>query len=359
MRKIISVILMVGILMSLFGCGTGKDDAVDIQSDVDVRITVPKSEDNKYPVFIQIPFFRLYSLKDQYSDVLSIKSEFEIGTDVMLEGINTDVLRGATLSINQYDFKDVIDDNYYNVLTRYYGAYYLGLDEKSEVGEELLESVKSALKPHVGNTKVLSFLLSYYGGISEDVRIESLYVSELDLKFTFDNFAIETFEIPENVTFGDGTEFIDGSIVSGIQVGPSIEKNAGYACVTGEVLTDISNIALESLNNVCVIVDEKENERLKQEGYLYDFYKEQKLENLKKGENIDLEFGYILQENQDELLSKDTIVLSLETKIHDSNGDEYSIFKYQPYSVDSAYLMLKYLNAKEVGVNNIKRNGKE
>ncbi|MBQ6288549.1 MAG: hypothetical protein IJK71_04830 [Clostridia bacterium] len=311
------------------------------QAQSSYKITVPFSETEQFPFFVDVPITIIYAGEDKYSDLLYAKSDYTIGNDVILHGENIEMLTGNKIQVSQQKLSDYnLDDHYYDVLTAKYCE-----QELHNVDKKTLHDNKNKIRQWISSYADKSYILMIdmyiYKGVTEDIRIDSMDLPELNISLRFDDMAIETMDIPNDVIVDNMESVIDFTSANGILKCNTICKS-GFTFIDGDAIVGLKQICMESANDVSVVVNADNYaeyaELLGNEGY-----EEQKKTNIQPGESFSLCFEYILSEKEEELYDKDSILMSYIVKAVDDKGQEHWTFGYNAYMLDPAYLIYRVM----------------
>lgn len=339
MKKIIAFILIC-MSMLLAGCRDSNVDAdreIVINSRVNCTITVPKSDENrKMEVFWQESFYQTYVNKEMYQILDGREFTYTVGEDAELTGDNVELLHGATINISQYDMNELIYDNYYSDLANTYYQGYMGGNEP--VDSELQEKITNIASKYVDKTKVVVANLVVDGCFDKDVKVESLYIPELDFEFPMDKLLIETVEVPDDVEVSYIDEVIELNSGGGMFADSHIAKYNFYP-IDGIALADISKISVESANTCCEVINADNHKRYEEADALsVSIYTKQKETDYKKDSAVELEYYYAFVDKLVE--NSDTTIASLIVKTELADGRQVWSFEYQPSVIRGEFLLL-------------------
>lgn len=352
MKRLVSFFVALVLCFSLFGCGCSSElNNIYITSDVNCHITAPCSNsENTYSIEFNVPFYILYSGDDIYSELLTINNTFHIGENAILNGKNVELLKGGIVSVSQSNLTDYTNDDYYETLACSYGVFYLGLTEENAYNEDLINNVTDLIKCYEKNTYILTINIGYYGAITDDITVDTLSIPELNLNYKFNSFYVDTIDVPENITFDDGTNIIDYTSAQGSLSCTKIGE-LGYMFIDGNTLSNINSISVESANDECnVITEENKFDFQCLEETCGSLYIEQNLHNFNKGDVLSLEFDFVINQERAKPLDEDIMIISLITKTIDMDGNEYWKFVYVPYVCSGEYLMFDILDQNNISI---------
>jgi len=321
-------IIIIGLIfLILGGCGRDKAPEYVVDSKTNYHITVPYNEKDWFSVSV----YRIYNGEEDYSTKLKAKDKFTVGTDAVLTGENMDVLNGMEVVVSQMDF--VEPEDYLDNLAHLYGQEYGELDEDGEVNTSIKSKLRKNIDKYSKNAKVLCIIVSYWGELTENVKIEQLSIPELNLTFDFDSFEIETIEVPDGVQVSEEGIIDYYSAQSGffMTIGRS---GSAYKPILGKALTDIKSLTVESANYDCIMVEETE----------YSF---------RENEEIQVDFSYLYNDSYIDWENSDGVVASLITKIVTEDGREVWEFHQQPSYVAPEYLLQEMI-FEEIAASEVK-----
>lgn len=339
MKKIFTFILIC-ICIMLAGCNNKDNDTSSgkelvINSKVNCTITVPKSDENReIEVLWQVSFYQTYANKEMYQALDDRVFTYTVGEDAELIGENVELLNGAIVYISQFNMSELADEYYYSNLANAYYQVYMGGNEP--VDSKLQEEIKDIVAKYVDNTKVVSANLVVGGTFEKDVKVESLYIPELEFNFPIENLSIETVEIPDDVEISD--EIIDSSSGGGMYADSHIAKY-NFLPINGTAMEDINRISVESANSYCEVLTEENYKKYEETDVIYgSIYTKQKETDYKKGSNIGLEYTYAFEDSIVD--NSDTTIASLIVKTELADGRQVWSFVYQPSVILGEYLFL-------------------
>ncbi len=339
MKKTLAFVLIC-MCMLLAGCkdsDSKEDREIVINSRVNCTVTVPKSDENrKMEVFWQTSFYQTYINKELYPVLDDRNFTYTVGEDAELTGDNVELLNGATINISQYDMSELVDEYYYYRLADAYYQGYMGGNEP--VNSEVQDKITDIVSKYVDKAKVVSVNFVVDSCFDRDVKVESLYIPELDFEFLMDNLRIETVEIPNDVKVSYIDEVVDSASWGGMFADSHIAKYNFYP-IMGTVVANIGKISVESANTCCEVITAENHKRYEQTDVLYaPIYTKQKESDYKKDSTIELEYYYAFADKLVE--NSDTTIASLIVKTELSDGGQIWCFVYPQSIIQGEFLLL-------------------
>lgn len=340
MEKKFTVILicicMCIILISCKESDSKSDREIVINSRVNCTITVPKSDENReIEVFWQASFYQLYVNKEMYQALDGRLFTYTVGETAELTGENVELLNGSTVYITLYDMSELADEYYYSSLANAYYQGYMG--ENKLADSDLTEKITDIVGKYVDNARVVAVNFVADGFcFDKNVKVESLYIPELDFNFSMVNLSVDTVEIPDDVEVSD--EIIDSSSFGGMFADSHIAKY-NFLPINGTATEDIAKIWVESANTCCEVITEENHTKYEATDVIYgSIYTEQKETDYKKGSTVGLEYTYAFEDNLVD--NSDTTIASLIVKTELADGRQVWSFVYQPSVILGEYLFL-------------------
>ena len=322
-NKVKYIVLIIMSIVVLGGCAEkAQVPEYTIDSRVNYFITVPDNKEN----WFGLSFYRLFNGEDDYSEILeTYNNEFTVGEDAVLVGDNVELLNGATIRVTQIDFEK--SENYCHNLAVLYNRKSGSEDKNAGKLKKLEDKIEVYVDKYSANAKILGMSINYLGNITDNVRIEQLQIPSLNITYDFDNFEIDTINVPEGIVVNEEIA-IDHKMTGGLNAGAAA-GGSGTKFIEGKALKGIKSLNVSSANRYYYMADES-LER-----------------SFKEGDEINLEYNYYIDENLIDCEQSDALAASMITKIVTADGAEIWEFEY-PASVVTGPFLLKALVFKEL-----------